>query len=181
MEGFKENGPVEIGAALAYLASALCVIAIGLSGRASSLRYALGAAVLLLTAFGRELDMNVRLVSGSMTRSAYYVDPNVPLLERLAVVVLLLSIAGVATYLLREAWRGRFRKATVVVVGIAVAILVFAKTIDGAGRKLESFGIELTATANDAFSAVEETAEFAAPLMLLFLSVAVLVRRAKAN
>ena len=180
---FAEGKAIETTSALAYGAAALTCAAIALRSAsrddAPSHRIVhdrlLGAALLALLC-ARELDMHRASPIGSLTRSASYVNPDVPLAWRLLAALAVLSVVAVAATF---AWRafGRWRRGALPldhrVAGVvaAVATLGVAKGLDGIGRKLGDVGIATGARFDAAMMGVEESLELAASLVLLAVAV----------
>lgn len=95
----RENGPVEApSAALHFLVALVLLWVVARGGPAVFL-------VLMLLAVamgGRELHIHKAFTSGSMTRIAYYLNPEVMLLERVAVAGFLLAVVAGVLY---AAWQ----------------------------------------------------------------------------
>lgn len=191
---FAESGPIETASALGYGASALVCAASafrpgtpreGFPSRASTLDRLAGAALLAVLC-ARELDMHQASPIGSLTRSASYVNPDVPLgwrlLTALVVLGMVAAAAAFAWRTLRRWQRGELtldrRMASVLA---AIATLGVAKGIDGIGRKLGDVGVAVGPRFEAAAMGLEESLELAAPLVLLAVTLAMLVRPTRAR
>lgn len=184
-----EGGLIETASAVGYGAAALVCAASafrsgmpneGRTASAFALDRLLGAALLAVLS-ARELDMHKASPIGSLTRTASYVNPDVPLGWRLLTAVAVLGMVGaVAAF----AWRTlrRWRQGELVpdrrMTGVlaAVAALCLAKGIDGIGRKLGDIGIAVGPRFEAVAMGVEESLELAAPTVLLAVTLVILVR-----
>ena len=172
---FREGGPVETFSVAVYLAAAAILLLAAARGARWEPRGAVAARLLgagMILAFAaRELDAHKALFSGSMTRSAFYVDASVPLVERLAAAALVAGVLAAALALAARAVRRRLADPSTPFVLAAVGWLATAKLVDGAPRKLGDLGITVGEGMGASFLAIEETLEVAAPLALLAAAI----------
>ena len=171
--GFGEASPVERLSPAAYLAAAtllvLAALAYSALDRIASL---LGAACLALLA-ARELDWHKSELLGSLTRSSTYVDPDRPFALRVLAAMIVTGALAIALAFawrtLREPLRAKRVPSGPVWAGAvgSLAILAFAKTIDGIGRKLAEFNLTLSDETLLWFLYLEETLELSGALGLL--------------
>lgn len=170
MEAMREDGPIEAPSAALHFLVALALLAVILRG--APLIFLL-TAVLAAAMGGRELDIHKAMTSGSMTRIAYYLDPEVALLERLGAAVF---VIGVVAALLYAAWRysGTLRRALVqrnpAVWSFAAGVLLVPvlKAIDALPRWIRDiFGATLDENTLALLLSLEEMMEFFLPLVFL--------------
>ena len=175
--GFEENGPVETASVVTYLlVSVALLVAPPSTGPLLSIRR-LGLALLPLALAARELDAHKALFSGSMTRSAFYVDGTIPLWERATAALLVLAVIAAVLVFLRALARDRLRSAWSRYTAAGVFLLALAKGTDGLGRKLGDIGVSIGENAQILAAQFEETLELTGPC--LFLIAALLAYRTK--
>lgn len=167
-----EGGIVETLTAAAYLISVATFFREG--GWDFCLRHFYFPLVPLLLCM-RELDFHNAFTAMSMTKSRFYVSPDVPILQKLIAVIIILALIAGVVLMIRRHGRDfleglRDFDATAVAVALAFACAGGAKTLDGLGRKLAEFGIQIGADAETAALAFEEILELGIPL---FIAIAV--------
>lgn len=170
-----EGGPVETVTVVLYFAAAALTL-LRLGGRADRL-HLLSVFFLVLFAL-REMDFHDRFTSRGITMLRFYTSPEVPLLEKLVVVLVLAVIGGALLLLgrdvlsrLRTGWRPPLP------VVAALALIPISIAFDRLVRMLV-YDAGLPAGGTLAFSAFvfEETSELAIPA--LFLLAAATTRKA---
>lgn len=176
----REHRGVELASALLYLWTAAVWIA--LHGRRELVRKWQIPAVLLMMG-AREFDLDKSLTSVGLLKSNLYLTAQAPIWERLLAVAVLALTVTVLVRLARHQGRSfliGLRRGAMVDVAVLTGILlaIFAKTIDGLGRKLQGFGVELDAALANRFRGVEEVAELFVPLLFL-LAILITVRRGR--
>lgn len=154
----REHGGVELASGLLYLWAA--VVWVALHGRRELLRNWQIPTVLLMMG-GREFDLDKLFTSVGVLKSKLYLTAQAPVWERLLGVAVLAFTLAVLIRLTRHQGRafldGLRRGAAAEVALLAGLLLaIFAKTIDGLGRKLQGFGIKLDAATGAWFGSVEE-------------------------
>lgn len=161
-----ENGPIETATAAAFLFGSLIVFAGPEIGR----RWP--AAVLLLMFFLRELDFHSRFTTMNLTKSRFYLSPDVPFVEKLiGLCVLLFFLACI--YLLIKHYGRNFLKqvrqfeSLSVTLATSLLFLVVAKSMDGLPRKLKPLGITMDDTARLLATAGEELLELGGSILML--------------
>ena len=174
--GFSEGGALEMASAAGYVL-ALAVLAV----RTPRLPAAWPAAVLLLAAAARELDLDKRLTDPGILQSRLYTG-DAPLAVKLAGAAVVLAILAAAGTLARREGPRWVRGLAAGVrrawwVAGALALAVVSKSLDGLGRKLRPLGIDVPATLDRAASLSEEVLELGIPVALL-LAMAGSQRRA---
>jgi hypothetical protein len=97
-----EDGPIEMATAIFYLAGAL-FFWMRSSGRWWSQQRT--AALILLAGGTRELDLHNRITSAYALNTRYFVNPNVPVLERLIVVAILAGLGILIADFVRKGWK----------------------------------------------------------------------------
>jgi hypothetical protein len=126
--------------------------------------------VLLLAA--RELDFNSAFTAGNLTKLSFYLDPEMPVIEKGIGALALLFCAWVALRCLRYApiLLQRLRRGEPfawTIAGIA-GFLPFAKLMDGAHRFIHALtGFELQREERHLIGVSEEILELAIPLLIL--------------
>ncbi len=163
---FAEDGALEIASATGYVL-ALAVLA----GRASGLRGAWPAAVLLLAGAARELDLDKRFTEPGLLQSRLYTGDAALAVKLVGLAVILAILAAAGTLILRDgrAWlRGLAAGAGPAwwVAG-ALGLAALSKTLDGLGRKLAGVGIDLPGALDRAASLSEEVLELGIPIALI--------------
>lgn len=165
----REHGGLELASALLYLwAAAVWMARQGWQGLARDWQV---PAVLLMMS-GREFDIDKSLTSVGLLKSDLYLTAEAPVWERLLGVVVLTFAVVTLVRLARRQGRGflagvrRGAPAQLAVLtGLLVAVL--AKTVDGLGRKLQSFGIALDPAMGAWIGSAEEVIELFVPLLFL--------------
>lgn len=171
-----ESGAVEILSAMLWLFAAAYIVL----GQVPDTRFAGWLAGLFTLFFLRELDfhdwwfepglLHVQLLTGSA-----------PLWQKVVSAVTMLAIIATIVAVL---WLGlrRFVKAvrdfdlSAWLVLIAMGCAAISSQLDGLGRKLEPYGVDITTATQDAAIVVEETLEIAFP-MLIIQAISVAIRR----
>lgn len=178
---FAESGPVERLSAL-YLLVAALLIGIEMLRRRDGARWHLAA--LLLLAGLREMDWDKAFTEAGVLSSALYLDP-APWPNKLAGLLVLAVLLAALLRLLRRNGPGlvaRLRQGCAsswLCLG-ALALFALAKSLDGLGRKLAPFAIELSAAATTWTSRGEEVLELVAAVMVLQAAWLLLIRRSAA-
>lgn len=167
-----EGGPIQVFSAAFYLIIVVVLFReAGMQFVAEHFYFALLPLAMCL----RELDFHTHFTSMSMTRLSFYLSGQVPMAEKLFAVVAL-AVLGLATLLMLRRHTGSFLAglrrfdAAPVALALAVASAVVSKTLDGAARKLEPFGIEIGASVNFLLLVLEEVLELGIPI---FMAIAV--------
>ena len=169
----REHGGIETASALLYFAAAL-VWVLNHSAVAFARSWQLPAVLVMMA--GRELELDKSLTSVGLLKSNLYLADQTPLWERFLGLAVLAFLVVVVLRLVRFNRPGFLRglrrgaPAALAVVA-AIGTAVFAKTIDGLGRKLEPFGLVLDRSVADRFGAFEEAFELLVPALLLFAVV----------
>lgn len=127
-------------------------------------------AVMMALFAGRELDLDKIPFSEGLLKSRQYIGDTVPTGERIIAALILLGvIATVLTLLRRETGRFvrglRARSAAAYAVLIGILFIGAYKTIDGLGRKLAPFGIDISQNLDRTAALIEEIGELGIPLM----------------
>jgi hypothetical protein len=170
-----EGGPVESLSAAGYF---MCVLLLAPLRR--KCRGYPSIMFLLLVMGLRELDAQELFTTMSLTKSRFYISPEVPAAEKVIAVAFMLllfyAVFRLLTSRLRDFTRalGRLESHA---TGVATAIffLLIAKSIDGLERKLAAFGLFIGSRGKEISLCIEETMELGIPLLFL-LSIAVAFR-----
>ncbi len=121
----------------------------------------------------RELDIHSRLTSIRINNFSYYVEPTIPLVERVAVgIVLLICTYALIRYMINygrhliSGMRNRYGYSLTTVAALVVMLIV--KLLDSSPRILhENFVIILSNEVKMAMRVVEEMLELGIPLLIL--------------
>jgi len=175
MAYFWEHGPVENLTVAGYLACSAWLALLAIRRSSQRTFFTLSALVLLLPA-ARELDLHKAFTSDAISKSRYYLDPQIPLPEKLlAVAAILVALALLVSYA-RRYWRPlvagvRRGSAAHLSTAIGIALLPVSKTLDTLPRLLRDFGFELGEAGKRVIGINEETLEMTLPLFFLFALV----------
>ncbi len=163
-----ESGPIQALSAAGYLTVVVMLareLGIALLVRHSYL------AILPLAMCARELDFHVMFTTLSMTKTSFYVSPEVPVIEKIIAVsligVLVWSVIGLfrnAPALLADLRAG---KAHAIAFVAAIALVPASEALDGIGNRLTGIGIALSEPAMAAAESLEEVIELGIPVFLL--------------
>lgn len=165
----KEGGIIETLSALGYFLIAGYLI---YKGGLAFLRTR-GYFVLLVLLFGmRELDMDKQFTTMGIFKSRLYLNPDMPLGDKLLGVAVILLLFWILFKLFRNHGRAflkglRNGNAESIGAGIAMALIAVSKTLDGLPRKLESLGFAGGRALTYQFSVLEEVLEFGIPVFIL--------------
>lgn len=163
----KEGRPIEQLSTVFYFAAALVL----LPRFTTQWPY-----LMVLVFFGlREMDMDKIPFTEGLFKSRQYIGDTVAAPERiLSAIVLIVLLVVVITAVKRglRAPRERGFDGVTLSVMVALALGTTAKTLDGIGRKLAPYGIEVSETAEAYASLYEEVAEFGMALCLLLACIA---------
>ncbi|MFP4033385.1 MAG: hypothetical protein ACLFTV_17665 [Desulfococcaceae bacterium] len=127
----------------------------------------------LLVIFGlRELDFHARFTTMGIFKSRFYISPEVPVLEKTIGAAVLLLLIGAMACVVKRHFRSFTRGVRRLEPGpfsglIAIALLVFAKTLDGLPRKLDGLGLDSPEALEQFFWIVEEVLEMGIPIFML--------------
>jgi len=168
---FQEDGPVERLSVLMLLQGAACWFAV--HGRAGWRDWQIPA-ILLLFAM-REMDFDKRFTDSGLLKRRTYTGEGPLQLKLLGAAVILLTALVVWRTLRRNGpgwWRGlrqgSFQSHAVL---LSLLLVVFAKALDGLGRKLLDVGIAISGALNARAGRVEESLELASWWLLILAIV----------
>jgi hypothetical protein len=164
----KEGGFVESASALGYL---LCAIFAACKGKIVFLKKYHYFFTLLVFFTLRELDLHDKFTTMGIFKTIFYISDKVPFIEKLIGAI----VVGVLLYVVfiilhrhfKQFWLGMKRHSPPAIgVLIAVILIFMSKLIDGIGRKLNTFGIELSDFAIAYMEAMEEIIELGIPIFI---------------
>jgi hypothetical protein len=168
-EFFAENGPIENAGLAAFVIGAFGFAALAPDRAFGSAWY---VPVIFLLMAARELDFDKRFTEKGILQLRLYTG-DYPLGQKLIGAGFVLLILAVLYLLVRRgvavaiaavrAGKGGW----VWVLAVGVGLVVVAKTIDGAGRKLAPYGIEISDALSKSLGKTEEMFEFLFGLALL--------------
>ncbi len=168
----KENGVVETLSAVGYVLAVIAMLRLG--GREYLTKYWY-AAVILLSFSARELDFDKRFTNFGVLKSKFFIHPDVSWWGKAIAGMILLFILYALITMVRRHGRTfirdvlTFRWSPMIwSIGLAGSFLVFSKSIDGLGRKLEGWGIAHLSAQGDLIAALaEESMEFVVPYLFI--------------
>lgn len=164
-----EGGPIETFSAAGYVLAIVSLYReLGADYVKNHFYFALVPAAMCM----REMDFHVHFTTISITKSSFYVSSEVPLLEKVVVVALLLFLIWAGYLMVRRhgaAFLQGLRRADVVAIAIAAAgfCAVASKGFDGIGRKLGEWGIAIAASSEIVALVLEEVLELGIPLFMV--------------
>lgn len=172
MVGFyvSEGGPIQVFSAAGYLVVTTTLVR-EMDG--ASLRRHWYLPVIPLAMCLREMDFQTHFTTYSITKTSFYVSPDVPLWEK-AFGIFVFAVLGTAGYLLAvrcgKAFLHGLRSLDVTSVAVAAAMVsaVASKVLDGAASNLDFLGISVQSTMLSLV--VEEVLELGIPI---FMAIAV--------
>ncbi|KFI23647.1 hypothetical protein [Nitrosococcus oceani] len=168
----KEGGLIESLSAIGYFVGAMLVILI----RRKFTYYAYVAFILIL--FGlRELDFHNRFTTMSVSKIKFYVSPEVPLLEKVIAVAIVLLLLYILIRLIKTHFNGLINaikkgEPSALGIGGGILLILITKTLDGLSRKLASVNIIVSDNMARLAEAVEEVFELGIPLMFIIAAAA---------
>jgi len=161
-----ESGPIETISAIGYLLCAAAIIRLAgdWSGRWPA------AGLLILFAL-REMDFHNRFTTMSLSKSRFYLSPEVGMTEKLiggAVIAMFLYCIYRLFRLEGRAWLNGLKRGKACAYGVlfALSCIVIAKSLDGFARKLADVGILVSSQAASYASIFEEVLELGIPIMI---------------
>lgn len=175
---FDEGHSIEMASAvLLFAAAGLWLVTRW--GRAGLGEWPIPVALLLMGM--RELDFDKAFTTKGILHMALYTRP-APVLEKLVGLVVICVILALLYQLVRvflRPWLAnlRARRTSAWMVAVALVLMVAAKSVDGLGRKLAGFGIEVSDQLLSRVGRIEEILE----LVFVLLLVQAIVWRDSAN
>ncbi|MBE0436695.1 MAG: hypothetical protein IBX56_12915 [Methylomicrobium sp.] len=160
-----EGGVIESASALAYF---LCAVFIAYKRKVAELKHFF---ILIILFMLRELDFHKRFTTMGISKIKFYISEDVPLIEKVVGTLVVLLFFYVCISIL-------YRYSKVFFLGLknhsgvafdsllAIILLVVSKSLDGASRKLEGFGISLSQAMSMHAMAVEEILELGIPIAI---------------
>jgi hypothetical protein len=164
----KEGGFVESASALGYL---LCAIFAAYKGKIVFLKQYHYFFTLLIFFTLRELDFHDKYTTMGIFKTRFYISDKVPFSEKLIGTI----VVGVLLYIVfiilhrhfKQFWLGLKRHSPPAISVLIAVILIFvSRLVDGIGRKLIGFGIELSDVAMSYAEAIEEIIELGIPIFI---------------
>lgn len=163
----REGGLIETLSVIGY---GICILLMFLLWGLRQTRARWYFPVMMALFAGRELDMDKIPFTEGLLKSRQYIGDTVPTGERIITSLILLAIiATVLTLIWRETRRFarglRMRSPAAFAVLIGILFIGVYKTIDGLGRKLLGFGIEISQNLDRTAALIEEIGELGIPVM----------------
>lgn len=166
----KEGGIIETASALGYF---LCIALLFYMGRTQSLKSHWYLYLILLAMMLRELDFDKRFTDPGILQSRFLTADTVGLFGKvIGLSIVLLLAFSLITWISRHGkdffygvvnWYSRSW-----VAGIALALVVVSKSLDGLARKLEPLGILVSVQLNELATRFEEVFELGITITLLY-------------
>lgn len=171
---FGEDRVVELASAAGYVVCALLLL--GLGGWAFSLRN-WNLILLLLALCSRELDFDKKFTTDGIFKSAFYVSPDVPMVEKLAAVAVILllgwAVVKFAVEHLDSVAKALLALHPAAIGGVlALVCMAVSKTFDGSVRKLASWGIEIPGEWGHWLTLTEEILELGISVFFIIAAIA---------
>ena len=176
----KENGIIETASVLGYF---LCAVLIVYKGKIDYLKKYYYVFIVIVSCMLRELEFHKRFTTMAMFKIRFYTSNNVPIIEKIIVgIITLFLIYVVLTMMLCQTKNFLYglKNNSVISIGIFIAgvLMGLSFTLDGIGRKLKDFDIEISSQASMYAGALEEVLELGIPI-ILFLSLGAYFKQIK--
>ncbi len=161
-----EGGPVQVLSAAGYVVVIVSIVReLGWEFARRHFYFVLFPLVMCL----RELDFHAIFTPISMTKTSFFVAPEIPAAVKMVVIAIYLALGTSFVIMARRHFaaylRGLAKMDPVTVsLTIAAALAVVSKTIDGPSRKLAAWGVELGGNTNFALVLAEEVLELGIPV-----------------
>lgn len=168
----KENGPVEMVSAIAYIVSSVWLF---LKSRQSEVRKNLSAVVIVLLLGLRELDFHSRFTTMGIFKTRFYISSTVPLMEKLIVSLIVIAIFIFALHFIRQHYSSfvkgiRQRSGPQMVIFFAIVCAVVSKFLDRCSDPLKKYIFVFNSEHGGmVISVMEETIELAIPAFILIV------------
>lgn len=164
-----ENGPVELLTAVGYFCAAFWLILLPLF---QPERKTASSGVMVLLLGLRELDFHSKFTTMGVLKSRYYLSPEVPVVEKTIVSVLMIALLIVAIRFLQLNYRKflegiKAREATAINAGLAIAIAVASKIMDSNSASMHWIAALYHDNPALSMQINEEVIELAVPLFFL--------------
>lgn len=166
----KEGGVVETASAIGYF---VCIVFLFYVGRSASMQTHWYLYVIFSAMALRELDFDKRFTETGVLQSKFLIAGDVGLFAKLFGGALLLLLVAAIVFWVRRHVRYFFagvlsRRSSSWAAGFALFFIVMTKSIDGLARKLEPFGVEISAHTDEIASRFEEVFELGIPIAFLY-------------
>ncbi|TRD23562.1 hypothetical protein [Palleronia caenipelagi] len=174
-----EGGVIETASALGYVGVAGMLV---WAMARDDTRQTWPLVVILLAMFGRELDLDKRPFTLGLFKSRQYLGDQVPGVEKLISLVILLVILT-CLFLAARRYGGEFLRglrdgvAQSWYLATGLVLVVISKSVDGIGRKLAPFGIDISDVLDRRFAALEELWELGIPITFALAVLAAASRK----
>ena len=172
-----EHGLIEFSSGIGYFACLLMLSFFKVKNMKSKLYI-----MLILLAFGlRELDFHVLFTTMGITKTKFYLSPDVPVLEKLFGIFVFAALIYIFFYIIRKHFSEymvalKEREPFAIGVSCGVLLIFVSKGIDGLPRQLNSVGFSITKNTIELMSITEETIELGISLMFMISIVAYFYR-----
>ncbi|MDO3381024.1 hypothetical protein [Gilvimarinus algae] len=174
MQAAREGGPIDFASAMGYFVCAALMVCLG----GSHVVRHHWPLIITVTLLGlREMDFDKRFSTYGLFKSATLRAPDVSILEKGITLLVILAVVALFITLIRRYARTLLGsvlrlEAVSLITGFAGAMLIIARALDGAARKLADFGIHLPHHSEVLTTITEEVIELGVPvtLMLAFLA-----------
>lgn len=173
-----EDGPVEMASAVLHF---ICFLFVIYQGGFNYFRKYFYLALLPLLFGLRELDFDKRFTTMGVLKKKFYLEQTVPFTEKIAGLIVIAVLLFFVFKIIRNHGREFWGKIKIVseMAGIKLLLfmLVFAKMLDGFGRKFFPENTDFHQFVIRTFTAAEELIELGIPMVMLVLFTAYFSRK----
>ena len=180
---FNENGLIESSSALGYLFCLFYMVTKWPMEWLKKYHYFL----ILTVFFGlRELDFDKKFTTMGIFKSRFYLSDIVPMAEKIAglLVLAILAYALIAIFIkhIKNLNLNIIKSSTTHQGLISVFfIIIISKSIDGIGRKLSGFGVNLNDNLINNLNVIEEVLELGIPVLILSSLISIPTQQIRFN
>jgi hypothetical protein len=173
-----EDGPVEMASAVLYF---ICFLFVVYQGGLNYFRKYFYLGILPLLFGLRELDFDKRFTTMGVLKKEFYLEQTVPFTEKLAGLAVIAVLLFFVFKIIRNHGREFLGKIKIISemagVKLLLFMLVFAKMLDGSGRKFFPENTDFYQFVIRKFTAAEELIELGIPMVMLVLFTAYFSRK----
>lgn len=166
---FLENGLIETTTVIFY---SLCIILFVWFHKVKSFTKYWSIVVLLMALALRELDFDKKFTTEGILKSEFLFSADVPMIEKilggLVLIILIVALIHLIKTQAKPYWHAVWSfKSYAWALGFGFGLMVLAKSVDGIGRKLDTFQLSLTDYSDQLIQRCEEIYELGIPLAFM--------------